>query len=400
MDEIAIRCEELSKRYRIGERQSYGTLRETLTEVVTSPLRRLRGAAQTAPALKGNGDNTILALSDVSFEVKRGEVVGFIGRNGAGKSTLLKILSRITKPSEGYVELKGRVSSLLEVGTGFHPELTGRENIYLNGAILGMKKAEIDRNFDEIVAFAEISKFIDTPVKRYSSGMYMRLAFSVAAHLEPEILIIDEVLAVGDEGFQKKCLGKMGDVAKAGRTVVFVSHNMSVVQNLCTRAIVLDKGKAIRADSLEKAIDIYLGQNHANEIVFKNKALKSASVKQVDDKIIISAEYQVDQELLLPCLGFVISDHFGNPICGSNPIVDSVPPLLTPRKSGQIKVVLNYPHLLNGFYRLSLWFGNGRQEYFIEKDCLTFDVVNMTAVKQLPAAVVGPVSPSCDWVID
>src|SRR5262245_12141023 len=222
-----IRVENLSKQYRIGARQTpYLTLRESIINAARSPLNWFRRNGHPE-------DNTIWALKDVNFEVKPGEVVGVIGRNGAGKSTLLKILSRITEPTTGQVDLYGRVGSLLEVGTGFHVELSGRENIYLNGAILGMKRNEIDHRFDEIVAFAEIEKFIDTPVKHYSSGMYMRLAFAVAAHLEPEVLLVDEVLAVGDSSFQKKCLGKMQEVGQAGRTIFFVSHNMAAIQNLC-----------------------------------------------------------------------------------------------------------------------------------------------------------------------
>jgi lipopolysaccharide transport system ATP-binding protein len=244
MADIAIRVSNLSKLYRIGARQQrHDTLRDSIAAMFEAPKRWFSRNGQA------EREDTIWALKDVSFEVKHGEVVGIIGRNGAGKSTLLKILSRITKPTEGSVEIHGRVGSLLEVGTGFHPELTGRENIYLNGAILGMKRAEIDRKFDEIVAFAEIEKFLDTPVKRYSSGMYVRLAFAVAAHLEPEILIVDEVLAVGDAQFQKKCLGKMGDVAKEGRTVLFVSHNMGALQTLCDRAYWLDAGQ-MNADGL------------------------------------------------------------------------------------------------------------------------------------------------------
>src|ERR1700683_1580526 len=240
MTDVAIRCEGLAKQYRIGEREPYGTLRDAITNAFTSPSRLLRSAARHSS--NGREALNFWALEDVNFEIKRGEVLGIIGRNGAGKSTLLKILSRITEPSTGRVEIKGRVASLLEVGTGFHPELTGRENIFLNGAILGMTRAEIRRKFDEIVAFAEIEKFLDTPVKRYSSGMYVRLAFAVAAHLEPEILIVDEVLAVGDAQFQKKCLGKMGEVAKGGRTVLFVSHNMGVVSTLTQRCIFLQNG--------------------------------------------------------------------------------------------------------------------------------------------------------------
>ncbi len=240
MDDIAIRVENLGKLYHIGVGQRHDTLRDALADF------RLRvadfGRKNPKSQIKNPKSEEFWALKDVSFEVHRGEVVGVIGRNGAGKSTLLKILSRITEPTTGYAEIHGRVGSLLEVGTGFHPELTGRENIYLNGAILGMKRTEIDRKFDEIVAFAEIEKFLDTPVKRYSSGMYVRLAFAVAAHLEPEILLVDEVLSVGDAAFQKKCLGKMGDIAGEGRTVLFVSHNLTALANLCSRSIYLMKG--------------------------------------------------------------------------------------------------------------------------------------------------------------
>ena len=244
MSETALRVERLSKEYRIGGRQEqYRTLRDTIMDALISPFRRacrlLRGQSGGAADL----EQRFWALRDVSFEVRRGEVIGIIGPNGAGKSTLLKILSRITEPTGGTAQIYGRVASLLEVGTGFHAELTGRDNLYLNGAILGMKRAEIDRKFDEIVAFAEVEQFVDTPVKHYSSGMYLRLAFAVAAHLEPEILIIDEVLAVGDAAFQKKCLGKMGEVASQGRTVLFVSHNMQAVTQLTQRCLVLAHGE-------------------------------------------------------------------------------------------------------------------------------------------------------------
>src|SRR5712691_8633875 len=244
MGDTAIRVENLCKRYRIGERQRYKTLRDALFGVMCAPFRGLRAclSGEWASARSQESNNVIWALKDVSFDVKRGEVVVIIGRNGAGKSTLLKILSRITKPTKGFAEIHGRVGSLLEVGTGFHPELTGRENIYLNGAILGIKRQDIGRKFDEIIAFAEVERFIDTPVKHYSSGMYMRLAFAVAAHLEPEILLVDEVLAVGDVAFQKKCLGKMGDVAKEGRTVLFVSHNMATIQSLCNSCLLIKNG--------------------------------------------------------------------------------------------------------------------------------------------------------------
>lgn len=252
-DDIAIRVRGLGKKYILGGPQErYLTFRDAIINSIKSPFHRI---------LHKNSDSCkydLWALKDVSFDVHKGEVIGIIGRNGAGKSTLLKILSRITTPTEGSVELYGRVGSLLEVGTGFHPEMTGRENIFLNGSILGMKKTEIEQKFDEIVQFADIQKFIDTPVKRYSSGMYVRLAFAVAAHLEPEILVVDEVLAVGDAGFQKKCLGKMGEVAKEGRTVLFVSHNMAAVQQLCSRALLLDKGSLIKEGEVAEVIGHYL----------------------------------------------------------------------------------------------------------------------------------------------
>jgi lipopolysaccharide transport system ATP-binding protein len=265
MSDIAIRCEGISKQYRIGERERYKALRDVITDAVKGPFRRLRQAANGSES-NGNGKPTIWALQEVSFDVKQGEVIGIIGRNGAGKSTLLKILSRITEPTCGYAEIHGRVGSLLEVGTGFHPELTGRENIFLSGAILGMKKAEIVRKFDEIVAFAEVEKFIDTPVKHYSSGMYVRLAFAVAAHMEPEILLVDEVLAVGDLEFQKKCLGKMGHVARGGRTVILVSHSMASIASLCATGVHLSGGQLAYHGPVDEAINRYLASatGHSN----------------------------------------------------------------------------------------------------------------------------------------
>lgn len=248
-----IEVQNLSKQYTIGEKTPYGSLREEIMQALASPFRR-----KTPSALRfAQSDTTIWALKDVSFTVNEGEVVGIIGRNGAGKSTLLKILSRITEPTNGKITMRGRIASLLEVGTGFHPELTGRENIFLNGSLLGMRNTEIREKFDEIVAFSEIEKFLDTPVKRYSSGMYVRLAFAVAAHLEPEILVIDEVLAVGDAQFQKKCLGKMGEVAKSGRTVLFVSHNMQAVRNLCSRCILLDRGVLVSNSTADETLNVY-----------------------------------------------------------------------------------------------------------------------------------------------
>jgi lipopolysaccharide transport system ATP-binding protein len=284
MSSPVIKVENLSKQYRIGEREGYKTFREALVNLARVLFRR-RNGTNPQPSHHNSKSETIWALKNVSFEVKQGEVVGVIGRNGAGKSTLLKILSKITEPTRGRVELKGRVGSLLEVGTGFHPELTGHENIYLYGAILGMDRWEVTRKFDEIVAFAEIEKFIDTPVKRYSSGMYMRLAFAVAAHLDPEILLVDEVLAVGDAAFQKKCLGKMGDVSKEGRTVLFVSHNMAAIEALCSKCVILDKGINIFVGETSKTISKYLNNNLSQ----KNVSLNERKDREGHGNIIIKS---------------------------------------------------------------------------------------------------------------
>ncbi|MBW4446557.1 MAG: ABC transporter ATP-binding protein [Spirirestis rafaelensis WJT71-NPBG6] len=260
MSDTVIRVENLSKKYVLGHQKEGSSSYKSLGESMSNGAKSL-GKKVLKPGIKKDfnpSSQEFWALKDVSFEIKQGDRVGFIGRNGAGKSTLLKVLSRITEPTSGSIRIKGRVASLLEVGTGFHPELTGRENIFLNGAILGMSKVEIQRKFDEIVAFAEIEKFLDTPVKRYSSGMYVRLAFAVAAHLEPDILIVDEVLAVGDAHFQKKCLGKLEDVGKQGRTVLFVSHNLAVLQTLCNRGIFLKQGSVFADDSASEGVSIYL----------------------------------------------------------------------------------------------------------------------------------------------
>ncbi len=273
MDTPVIRVEKLSKMYRIGAKEQQPQTRAgAFKRAAISPIAYLRSTLRPP-----REEEIFWALQDISFEVKHGEVVGIIGRNGAGKSTLLKILSRITEPTSGRAVINGRVGSLLEVGTGFHPELTGRENIFLNGAIMGMKRNEIQRKFDEIVDFSGVEKFIDTPVKRYSSGMYVRLAFAVAAHLEPDILIIDEVLAVGDTEFQKKCLGKMGDVAKKGRTVLFVSHNMAAIENLCRRAVVLDKGLIRFTGTQIAAISEYQRIFSANQASLKDRTDRKGS---------------------------------------------------------------------------------------------------------------------------
>ncbi|MCP4420628.1 MAG: ABC transporter ATP-binding protein [Chloroflexi bacterium] len=329
MNDIAIQVENLSKQYHIGATQArYQTFREAIINVATSPIRRvgklLRGQATGAAEL----DEIIWALKDVSFKVNRGEVLGIIGRNGAGKSTMLKVLSRITEPTKGKARIRGRVGSLLEVGTGFHPELTGRENVFLNGAILGMSREEIENKFDEIIAFAEIGKFIDTPVKHYSSGMQVRLAFAVAAHLEPEILLVDEVLAVGDASFQRKCLGKMGDVARGGRTILFVSHNMGAVNRLCERVIWIDNGQVVMSGEPQKVIGEYLTRytNSEGQCLWpkgisnpESDELKALSISILDESDTVTSsisvhkpfaleiEYQVNSPLPYCRVGFQLT---------------------------------------------------------------------------------------------
>ncbi len=289
MSDIAIRADRLSKRYRIAQPERYRSLRDTVSDGFAKPFRGLAAMFRPAMPQRRDGDCFLWALKDLDLEVHRGEVVGIIGRNGAGKSTLLKLLARTTEPTQGSAEIHGRVGSLLEVGTGFHPELSGRENIYLNGAILGMKKVEIDRKFDEIVAFAEIEEFLDTAVKHYSSGMYVRLAFAVAAHLETEVLLVDEVLAVGDLAFQKKCTGRIGEVARSGRTVLFVSHNMPTVSALCDSGVVLqDAGIAFRGSAAE-AVACYnrlaTGSNMkhaAAHVLYEGEAQSDFSIVRIE----------------------------------------------------------------------------------------------------------------------
>jgi lipopolysaccharide transport system ATP-binding protein len=313
MNDIAVRVENLGKFYRIGQFGGYKTIRETLMNVASAPFRRIRSISHELSA------NTIWALKDVSFEIKRGEAVGIIGKNGSGKTTILKILSRITAPTEGLAEIHGRVGSLLEVGTGFHPELTGRENIYLNGAVIGMKKAEVERKFDEIVAFSEIEKFLDTPVKRYSSGMYVRLAFAVAAHLEPEILVVDEVLAVGDAEFQKKCLGKMENVAGEGRTVLFVSHNMASIKRLCHRTILLDKGKILGDGPTHTVVEDYLGSRVGTcaerewceiDTAPGDNVVRLHAIRAKNGKGQVTAEFNIQEPIYVEMEYWVLQDGF------------------------------------------------------------------------------------------
>jgi lipopolysaccharide transport system ATP-binding protein len=324
MSEVAISVKNLSKKYLIGQRQRHNALRDKITDAMYTSFRRLSRFVNGQPAAYKE-DNIIWALKDVSLQVKRGEAVGITGPNGAGKSTLLKILTRITEPTEGYAHIYGRVGSLLEIGTGFHSELTGRENIYLNGAILGMKKTEIDRKFDEIVAFSEIERFLDTPVKRYSSGMYMRLAFSVAAHLEPEILLIDEVLSVGDASFQKKCFAKMEEIRHEGRTILFVSHNLGAITRLCQRTILFEEGRISADGPSHQVISAYLtpGTGTTAERIWTDpeKApqgditrLRAVRVRSVEghliDKIDIRQPLRVEMEYEVLKPDHIIMPHF------------------------------------------------------------------------------------------
>ncbi len=383
--DIALSVRDLSKAYTISHNQTkHVTLAEEMLHRIRHPFQR----AET---------ETFWAVKDVSFDVEKGKVVGIIGRNGAGKSTLLKVLSRITEPTKGRVDLYGQLGSLLEVGTGFHPELTGRENVYLNGQILGMRKAEIDRLFDDIVEFAGVAQFLDTPVKRYSSGMYVRLAFAVAAHLRSDILVLDEVLAVGDAKFQEKCLGKMKDVATEGRTVLFVSHNMAAVGDLCDTGILLDKGSIREQGDLRQVISAYLGDHMGNEARFDSGPLRSVTVNQMDDGIEILAEYVNGEPMPLPCLGFVVNDVMGIPIFGANPKYYGIDSVNSPRREGTVRVMVREPKLLDGTYRLSVWFGEGVGHDVGYRDCLTFTIAGLAGPRQGSAAQVGAVFPQCEW---
>jgi len=377
MSEIAIRADGLAKQYRIGERQRWGrTLRETVAETFHSHLRRRsarRGGQAVATPL---APDLVWALDGVSLEVKRGEILGLIGRNGAGKSTLLKILSRITEPTRGSAEIHGRVGSLLEVGTGFHPQLTGRENIYLNGAILGMSKGEIGRKFDEIVAFADIDRFLDTPVKRYSSGMTVRLAFAVAAHMEPEILLIDEVLAVGDFAFQRKCLGKMQDVAGHGRTVLFVSHSMGSVKALCNRCLLLEHGKSVAdglpADVVARYIDQHelaraerrsrrVPADHGKEFFMHHSdALGDITVFCGDP---ITLQFDIEAPTSLPDVGIKIHvvSRTGDPIIGMGSLIQEEPASARTSRLWRVRCDMGRLPINAGTYFVNVHLGNARR---------------------------------------
>ena len=416
----AIRADNLSKRYRLGGGPPGGrTLAETLAGAIGGFGRLFtRKPPAPRPAV-----TEFWALKDVSFEVKPGELVGIIGRNGAGKSTLLKVLSRIVQPTAGRAEVRGRMGSLLEVGTGFHPELSGRENVYLNGSILGMTRREIARKFDEIVAFAGVDEFLDTPVKRYSSGMYVRLAFAVAAHLEPEILVVDEVLAVGDQAFQQKCTQRMRSVGRGGRTVLFVSHNMPAVQNLCSRCVWLKAGKVMADGPAAAVIEAYnrdvadVGGSEADLTAHRGRTPESVvamrRVRVVDDAdgrspavpmrgtARIEVEFAVESPLPDVTLGVVVKDAYHAPVFGVNNKVTASPPQPSPLKAGTVVCRLAGLPLMPGTYPIDLHFGSRAQDFDVVYNAAELTVLpaDVFGTGKLPPAAAGNVCWPATWEI-
>ncbi len=376
MNDIAIKVENLSKKYSIGK-NVHGSLRQSIANIF-SP--------------KGKQEE-FWALKDINFEVKKGEAIGVIGRNGAGKSTLLKILSKITQPTTGRVEMNGRVSSLLEVGTGFHHELTGRENIYLNGSLLGMSISEIKSKFEEIVDFSGVERFIDTPVKHYSSGMYVRLAFSVAAHLNTEILLIDEVLAVGDVEFQEKCLKKIHDVRKNGKTVLFVSHNLTLVDQICSKKIILNEGKIVSGLN-----DFSKSSPQNSEVKFYDtENVKRVKLHQDGNRIIIEMDYIIDDTYILPNIGFRCTSQEGNYICsyaltleGDKYLKNNYP------LEGRAKLEILSPILNNGIYHFSFYLSDGKIDRFVDEEGMFLNVFKMAPFFNSVAQVI----PECNFVVE
>ena len=419
MPRYSVDVNHIGKRYRIGvSTRQYNTLRDTLSGLVQNPKQRLHQ--------KMTDSNSFWALKDVSFKVEEGKAIGIIGRNGAGKSTLLKILSRVTEPTEGSAIIYGRVGSLLEVGTGFHPELTGRENIFLNGAILGMKHTEIEKKLDEIIAFSEVEKFVDTPVKRYSSGMYLRLAFAVAAHLDPEILVVDEVLAVGDAEFQRKCLGKMSDVANQGRTVLFVSHNMSAIMRLTEQTIVLERGRVALQASTPEAVDYYLSQGYSQEgehewkddefdknpapfhpirIKILSKSGHVSDTVRSTEPFSIELEYVLDEEITGLRVGFYIISTRGEFILTSFDVDDPEKyEKYSSRKPGRYisRCMIPADFLNEGRFVVGVNASIFKiRTYFHDEQALVFNVNGTGAPgTQWPEPRTGLIRPRLDWEIE
>jgi lipopolysaccharide transport system ATP-binding protein len=420
MTDTVIKVEKLGKRYRVGQTTGYGTVRDAVANIIAAPFRKNKSVAVTAK--HETPDKYIWALKDISVEVKRGEALGIIGGNGAGKTTLLRLLTRITEPTEGYAEIRGRVGSLLEVGTGFHPELTGRENIFLNGAVLGMKNREVKREFDNIVEFSGVEQFIDTPLKRYSTGMQMRLAFSIAAHMEPEILLIDEVLAVGDAQFQKKCLGKMEEVGKSGRTVLFVSHNMSAIKRLCSRAILLQKGRLVKEGPPDEVINDYLdavsetggsrvwsAENAPGtdivltSVKIANQSQTNVSSSEVQEPLQLHINYSVKK----PGLSFRCAAIFYTQgVCA----FASVEPSEVKRdKAGSYSSILSIPPnlLAEGDYAvsISIFSSQGMKNHYVQvKDAIVFRMFDPMTGDSARGDYVqnmgGVVCPLLDWQMD
>ena len=394
-----IAVENLGKRYHLAHQRRADTLRDTLAQKV----RGLFGGGGAAEA------EEFWALRDVSFDVKQGDVLGIIGRNGAGKSTLLKLLSRITEPTTGRAVIRGRIACLLEVGTGFHPELSGRENIFLNGAILGMTRAEIARKFDEIVAFAEVERFLDTQVKHYSSGMYVRLAFAVAAHLEPEILIVDEVLAVGDAQFQKKCLGKMQDVARdSGRTVLFVSHNTAALQAICRTGLWLQQGRVVQHGPIGECLSAYLASGNESAAFTPANAAKPHITSVALDRaalatgrLRISVGFKSPFPLGCPVVGITLHSRHGQPLAGCNGRMMGErwrPPALS---EGVITAEINPLPLHSDTYRASIYLGDAVQDYDQKLDALEFDFVSPNFYPESPPLhVIGQLDLPWQWSVE
>jgi len=420
-----IRVHNLSKRYRLGRVEPYHTLRESIVRSLAAPVRMARamlgGGARDGGAQYA--ERHVWALRDVSFDVMPGEMLGLIGRNGAGKSTLLKLLSRVTEPSAGRVEIYGRVGSLLEVGTGFHVELTGRENIYLSGAILGMRRAEIDRKFDEIVAFAEVEKFIDTPVKHYSSGMHVRLGFAVAAHLEPEILLVDEVLAVGDAAFQKKCLGKMGDVARAGRTIIFVSHNMASIESLCSSCLLIGAGRLeakgapaqivmrymaseLRGHGGVRSLAEHPGRRGGSTSIMRSVTLHTGDevavgVVRMGSPLGVRVAFAAPRPVR-PILGVVLRTAEGSPIFAVSNRWTQQGWDAAAAENGIITCNVDKLPLMPGTYLLDLFFGDFgdiTRDLDVIREAISFEVApaDLLGTGMLPNAADGPIFWTAKW---